>query len=157
MLGWQLSRLPFTYLRSEKGRLAGLWNGKWLATTYLLVLIVHDIIYNLAEDVSVALTSVRHVILVLSGKGGVGKSSVATQLALSLVSAGKKVSIYSIAHLPTDTWDWAGLFMWRSFTNKYVGVVGIIGIEGLKKYSIPNWFNLADQESLVCGNSVVIW
>ena len=31
------------------------------------------------------------MILVLSGKGGVGKSTVATQLALSLVQAGKTV------------------------------------------------------------------
>ena len=40
-----------------------------------------------------ALSGVSHIILVLSGKGGVGKSSVATQLALSLVQAGKRVGI----------------------------------------------------------------
>ena len=45
---------------------------------------------NFAEERS-ALSDVGHVILVLSGKGGVGKSSVATQLAQSLVQAGKKV------------------------------------------------------------------
>lgn len=38
------------------------------------------------------LQSVKHVFLVLSGKGGVGKSTVATQLALGLVNHGKKVS-----------------------------------------------------------------
>ena len=38
------------------------------------------------------LSGVGHVILVLSGKGGVGKSTIATQLALSLVQAGKTVS-----------------------------------------------------------------
>ena len=38
------------------------------------------------------LSGVDHVILVLSGKGGVGKSTVTTQLALGLVAAGKKVS-----------------------------------------------------------------
>lgn len=38
------------------------------------------------------LSGVRHVVLVLSGKGGVGKSTVATQLALALRQAGKKVS-----------------------------------------------------------------
>lgn len=37
-------------------------------------------------------SNVKHVILVLSGKGGVGKSTVATQLALTLVQAGNKVS-----------------------------------------------------------------
>lgn len=39
---------------------------------------------------------VKHVILVLSGKGGVGKSSVSTQLALSLLSKGKKVGLLDI-------------------------------------------------------------
>ena len=38
------------------------------------------------------LSSVKHVILVLSGKGGVGKSTLATQLALGFKVFGKKVS-----------------------------------------------------------------
>jgi Mrp family chromosome partitioning ATPase len=37
------------------------------------------------------LRSVQHVIVVLSGKGGVGKSTVAAQLALALRAKGKKV------------------------------------------------------------------
>lgn len=37
------------------------------------------------------LDGVKHVILVLSGKGGVGKSTVSTQLALALNTAGFKV------------------------------------------------------------------
>ena len=37
------------------------------------------------------LSGIGHVILVLSGKGGVGKSTVTTQLAHGLVKAGKKV------------------------------------------------------------------
>ena len=44
------------------------------------------------------LSSVQHVILVLSGKGGVGKSTVATQLCLGLRNAGNKVA-YTAAHL----------------------------------------------------------
>jgi len=35
--------------------------------------------------------AVKHVILVLSGKGGVGKSTVAVQLAIGLVQAGYMV------------------------------------------------------------------
>jgi len=35
--------------------------------------------------------AVKHIILVLSGKGGVGKSTVAVQLAVGLVQAGYKV------------------------------------------------------------------
>ncbi|KAG9300687.1 hypothetical protein G9A89_023485 [Geosiphon pyriformis] len=42
------------------------------------------------------LADVRHVLLVLSGKGGVGKSSVSIQLALCLVKAGYKVGVLDI-------------------------------------------------------------
>lgn len=42
------------------------------------------------------LDHVRHVIIVLSGKGGVGKSTVASQLALSLSYSGKKVGILDV-------------------------------------------------------------
>ena len=38
------------------------------------------------------LASVKHIILVLSGKGGVGKSTVAVQLALGLMHDGYSVS-----------------------------------------------------------------
>lgn len=42
-------------------------------------------------DVVDNLASVKHVILVLSGKGGVGKSTVAVELALSLKHSGHRV------------------------------------------------------------------
>ncbi|KAF6271644.1 nucleotide binding protein 2 [Rhinolophus ferrumequinum] len=42
------------------------------------------------------LAGVRHVILVLSGKGGVGKSTISTELALALRHAGKKVGILDV-------------------------------------------------------------
>ena len=42
------------------------------------------------------LDTVEHVILVLSGKGGVGKSTVSAQLALALKYAGKKVGILDV-------------------------------------------------------------
>ncbi|OLL26342.1 Cytosolic Fe-S cluster assembly factor CFD1 [Neolecta irregularis DAH-3] len=43
-----------------------------------------------------SLKDVSHIVLILSGKGGVGKSSIALQLALSLVICGKKVGILDI-------------------------------------------------------------
>lgn len=43
-----------------------------------------------------SLEHIKHIILVLSGKGGVGKSSVTTQLALSLVLKGFKVGVLDI-------------------------------------------------------------
>lgn len=42
------------------------------------------------------LPGVNHILLVLSGKGGVGKSTVTTQIALSLVEAGKKVGVLDV-------------------------------------------------------------
>ena len=42
------------------------------------------------------LASVKHIVLVLSGKGGVGKSTVATQLCLGLRAAGKKVGLLDV-------------------------------------------------------------
>ncbi|KAM9599154.1 cytosolic Fe-S cluster assembly factor NUBP2 isoform 1-T1 [Morphnus guianensis] len=42
------------------------------------------------------LAGVRHILLVLSGKGGVGKSTIATELALSLRHSGKKVGILDV-------------------------------------------------------------
>lgn len=43
-----------------------------------------------------SLATVKHIILVLSGKGGVGKSSITTQLALTLVGKGYKVGVLDI-------------------------------------------------------------
>ena len=43
------------------------------------------------SNVKARLRQVRHVVLVLSGKGGVGKSSVAVNLARALVELGHKV------------------------------------------------------------------
>ncbi|XP_071443339.1 cytosolic Fe-S cluster assembly factor Nubp2 homolog [Hetaerina americana] len=42
------------------------------------------------------LDGVKHIILVLSGKGGVGKSTVSTQLALGLKEAGFKVGLLDV-------------------------------------------------------------
>uniref|UniRef100_A0A4X1VXU2 Cytosolic Fe-S cluster assembly factor NUBP2 n=1 Tax=Sus scrofa TaxID=9823 RepID=A0A4X1VXU2_PIG len=42
------------------------------------------------------LAGVRHIILVLSGKGGVGKSTISTELALALRHTGKKVGLLDV-------------------------------------------------------------
>ncbi|KAK6457242.1 P-loop containing nucleoside triphosphate hydrolase protein [Scheffersomyces xylosifermentans] len=49
-----------------------------------------------AQEAPKSLSSVRHIILILSGKGGVGKSSVTTQTALSLVNEGYNVGVLDI-------------------------------------------------------------
>ena len=48
------------------------------------------------SDVADNLAHIKHIILVLSGKGGVGKSTVSTELALSLHAAGKRVGVLDI-------------------------------------------------------------
>lgn len=48
------------------------------------------------EEPPLSLKNVKHVILVLSGKGGVGKSSVTTQTVLTLVNKGFNVGVLDI-------------------------------------------------------------
>jgi Mrp family chromosome partitioning ATPase len=58
---------------------------------------------NLADTpVSRRLTSVKHIIVVCSGKGGVGKSSVSTQLALSLRGASSEGAAPRVGILDID-------------------------------------------------------
>ncbi|KAJ1652946.1 cytosolic Fe-S cluster assembly factor cfd1 [Dispira simplex] len=48
------------------------------------------------ENLTARLRTVKHVVLILSGKGGVGKSSVSVQLALALYNAGHRVGLLDI-------------------------------------------------------------
>ncbi len=48
------------------------------------------------QKLAVRLSNIKHKIIVLSGKGGVGKSTVATNLALGLHLAGKKVGLLDV-------------------------------------------------------------
>lgn len=48
------------------------------------------------QEVPKSLSNVKHVVLILSGKGGVGKSSVTTQTALSLALKGFNVGVLDI-------------------------------------------------------------
>lgn len=50
----------------------------------------------MTDKAAETLSGVRHVVLVLSGKGGVGKSSMTVQLAQSLVLSGKRVGILDV-------------------------------------------------------------
>lgn len=50
----------------------------------------------MSEEVPKSLANVRHVLLILSGKGGVGKSSVTTQTALTLALKGHSVGVLDI-------------------------------------------------------------
>ncbi len=47
-------------------------------------------------DIQIRMNQIKHKVLVLSGKGGVGKSTVAANLAISLAAQGKKVGILDV-------------------------------------------------------------
>ncbi|CCH43190.1 Cytosolic Fe-S cluster assembling factor [Wickerhamomyces ciferrii] len=101
------------------------------------------------EEAPESLKHIKHIVLILSGKGGVGKSSVTTQTALTLVNKGFKVGVLDI--------DLTGPSLPRMFglENKQVfqGTNGWIPvyIDSSKKLSIMSLgFLLNDR-----GNSVV--
>jgi len=48
------------------------------------------------EDIKIRMNVIKHKILVMSGKGGVGKSTVASSLAISLAKQGHKVGIVDL-------------------------------------------------------------
>eukprot|EP01062_Namystynia_karyoxenos_P021981 TRINITY_DN18403_c0_g4_i1.p1 TRINITY_DN18403_c0_g4~~TRINITY_DN18403_c0_g4_i1.p1 ORF type:complete len:314 (+),score=89.46 TRINITY_DN18403_c0_g4_i1:95-1036(+) len=48
------------------------------------------------SPIAARLASVKHVVIVLSGKGGVGKSTVACQLALALSAEGRRVGVLDV-------------------------------------------------------------
>ncbi|KAL1914565.1 uncharacterized protein VTP21DRAFT_8190 [Calcarisporiella thermophila] len=88
-------------------------------------------------DTSNNLSSIKHIILVLSGKGGVGKSSVTAQLALSLNAMGKRVGVLDI--------DLTGPSMPR-----------VLGLEGKQVHQASGgWIPVyADEEKRLCCMSI---
>lgn len=73
----------------------------------------------------------KHVILVLSGKGGVGKSTVASQLACSLYRKGMKVLWYTYCDIgitiayPT-IYDWVWLHGYAMVIRVWLGLLGLV-------------------------------
>lgn len=59
--------------------------------TYVRIPCIDDCLH--VDEHPKILAGVKHIILVLSGKGGVGKSTVTSQLALSFVNRGLKVCL----------------------------------------------------------------
>ena len=58
--------------------------------------VLHKPAHTAVARVADRMKNIKHVVLVLSGKGGVGKSTVAAQLARSLAAAGKSVGLLDV-------------------------------------------------------------
>lgn len=88
------------------------------------------------------LDQVKHVVLVLSGKGGVGKSTITTELALALRHAGQKVNTPS-----------SSSYLTLSFTCELKSVcvfqVGILDVD-LCGPSIPRMLSVGKPEVHQC-------
>ena len=91
------------------------------------------------------LAGVRHKILVLSGKGGVGKSTVAVHLALSLLRAGQRVGLLDVdLHGPSVP---KMLKLERAHVGMEGELIGPVVKDGLKVMSIA--FLLSGRDSAV--------
>jgi len=94
------------------------------------------------------LTKIKHKIIVMSGKGGVGKSSVAAYLAVSLAQHGYKVGLMDVdLHGPS--------------IPRLLGITGLIGVGDSQK-GIPMEFDrnlqVVSIDSLLADrDSAVIW
>ena len=68
-----------------------------------------------ALRVAEKLQDVKHVLMVLSGKGGVGKSTFASQLAFTLAEQGKQVRFHIVRRLPMHPQYELSLFVLWAF------------------------------------------
>jgi Mrp family chromosome partitioning ATPase/predicted Fe-Mo cluster-binding NifX family protein len=105
----------------------------------------HNSHNNEEELLQKRLGKIRHKILVLSGKGGVGKSTFATNLAVSLALAGKKVGLLDVdIHGPSVP---GMLNVVDSKVHMENGAVQPIEIAGIKVMSVG--FLLRDHDDAV--------
>ncbi len=103
-----------------------------------------------ADDVRIQeqLNRVRHKLLIMSGKGGVGKSSVAAYLSLSLAKQGRRVGLLDVdLHGPS--------------IPRMLGLQGVFGI-GQDKRMIPHAYNeqlhvISIEYLLDDRDSAIIW
>ena len=90
------------------------------------------------KQLQAQLDNIKHKLLVMSGKGGVGKSSVATYLALGLAQRGYRVGLLDTDFHGPDTLRMLGLTEGfradgneRLAPQKYSDNLGVVSIEGL--------------------------
>ncbi|KAK1736560.1 cytosolic iron-sulfur cluster assembly factor NBP35 [Skeletonema marinoi] len=94
-----------------------------------------------------ALSEVSHVVLVLSGKGGVGKSTVSTQVAQSLSSRGYSVGLLDVTFVDRVSQEWQGAR--REVHQSQSGWTPV--------YANPNLAVMSISFLLEEGDAAVVW
>jgi ATP-binding protein involved in chromosome partitioning len=113
----------------------------------MIIIVLLEVVFmnNSQPAISSRMSKIRHKILVLSGKGGVGKSTVAVNLAVSLTIAGKRTGLLDVdIHGPS-------IPKMLALVNRPVQIANQslipLEIDGLKVMSIA--FLLPDQRDAV--------
>jgi len=96
-------------------------------------------------DIKERMDKIGKKILVMSGKGGVGKSTVATNLAMSLAMKGKKVGLLDVdIHGPSIP-TMLGLSKKQSLMQSEHGIEPIVAMQNLKVISVSFFLEDPDQ------------
>ena len=96
------------------------------------------------QKLTARLRGIKHKILVMSGKGGVGKSTVATNLALGLHLVGKKVGLMDVDIHGPSVPTMLGL-EGQQISVSADGELQPVDLDGLKVISIGFFLNNADD------------
>lgn len=119
-----------------------------------------------AEGIRQSLEKIKYKFVVMSGKGGVGKSSTSVNLSIALAGKGYKVGLMDVDIHGPDIPPMLGLTEMPGVTNdkkmipvKYSDNLGVISIESLSqskgrilfrcliKHKIDSFMSIKDQET----------
>lgn len=93
-------------------------------------------VFKLVEDAQRRLANHKHKLMILSGKGGVGKTFVTSSLALALAMKGRKVSVLDADLHGSSIPSMLGLQGYRHYANDNGEILPVEGPLGIKVVSV---------------------